>query len=440
MKKILLIQPSPYDGDHKPVKKNKLYFVGLAMPLLAAMMPEDWEAEIILEIIEDIPFDTDAELIGISTMGHGVIRSIDIAEEFRRRGKTVIFGGYMASIMAEEALKHCDSVLVGDAELVWQDLIRDYEEGKLKKIYKKNLEGGFFSTPMPRFDLIINKKIGDFLPVQAGRGCPNTCSFCSVACLYKGHYVKKPLHEVVRDLKQVKDLGFKKFLLLDDNIFSDREYLDKLLLEIKNLNMEWMSKCDIRIGRDHDLLKKLSASGCTALSFGLESISKESLKGMNKSWANPSEYPELIQNIHSHGIDVSTEMVVGGEGDTLQSIRDTKNFIEDNKITVPRFYILTPIPGTRFFKDMEGQGRILKDDIYSFDGREAVHLPKNMTPGELTSAYWDLYESLFTFKSILKRNVFRKEFLKKPGKYLFYLLVNLFYRYQIKNRITPNIF
>ena len=412
MKKILLIQPSPYDGDHKPVKKNKLYFVGLAMPLLAAMMPEDWEAEIILEIIEDIPFDTDAELIGISTMGHGVIRSIDIAEEFRRRGKTVIFGGYMASIMAEEALKHCDSVLVGDAELVWQDLIRDYEEGKLKKIYKKNLEGGFFSTPMPRFDLIINKKIGDFLPVQAGRGCPNTCSFCSVACLYKGHYVKKPLHEVVRDLKQVKDLGFKKFLLLDDNIFSDREYLDKLLLEIKNLNMEWMSQCDIRIGRDHDLLKKLSASGCTALSFGLESISKESLKGMNKSWANPSEYPELIQNIHSHGIDVSTEMVVGGEGDTLQSIRDTKNFIEDNKITVPRFYILTPIPGTRFFKDMEGQGRILKDDIYSFDGREAVHLPKNMTPGELTSAYWDLYESLFTFKSILKRNVFRKEFLK----------------------------
>ena len=255
---------------------------------------------------------------------------------------------------------------------------------------------------MPRFDLIINKKIGDFLPVQAGRGCPNTCSFCSVACLYKGHYVKKPLHEVVRDLKQVKDLGFKKFLLLDDNIFSDREYLDKLLLEIKNLNMEWMSQCDIRIGRDHDLLKKLSASGCTALSFGLESISKESLKGMNKSWANPSEYPELIQNIHSHGIDVSTEMVVGGEGDTLQSIRDTKNFIEDNKITVPRFYILTPIPGTRFFKDMEGQGRILKDDIYSFDGREAVHLPKNMTPGELTSAYWDLYESLFTFKSILK--------------------------------------
>ena len=440
MKKILLIQPSPYDKNHKPIKKNKLYFVGLAMPLLAAMMPEDWEAEIILEIIEDIPFDTDAELVGISTMGHGVIRSIDIARNFRERGKTVILGGYMASIMAEEALKHCDSLVVGDAELVWHELLKDYQEGRLKKIYEKNLKSGFFSTPIPRFDLIINKKIGNFLPVQAGRGCPNTCSFCSVACMYKGHYIKKPLKEVVRDINQVKELGYKKFLLLDDNIFSDREYLDNLLIEIKNLNMKWMSQCDIRIGKDNELLKKLSDSGCTTLSFGLESISKESLKGMNKSWANPSEYGELIQNIHSHGIDVSTEMVVGGEGDTLQSIRETKKFIEDNKITVPRFYILTPIPGTKFFKDMTEEGRIINEDIYSFDGTEAVHLPKNMSPDELTSAYWELYESLFTYKSILKRNIFRKEFLKKPRKYLFYSLVNLFYRYQIKNKITPNIF
>lgn len=440
MKKILLIQPSPYDKNHKPIKKNKLYFVGLAMPLLAAMMPEDWEAEIVLEVIEDIPFDTDAELIGISTMGHGVIRSIDIARKFREMGKTVILGGYMASIMADEALKHCDSVVVGDAELVWNELLKDYDEGRLKKIYKDNLESGFFSTPMPRFDLIINKRIGNFLPVQAGRGCPNTCSFCSVACLYKGHYIKKPLEEVVRDIKQVKELGFKKFLLLDDNIFSDREYLDKLLIEIKKLNMQWMSQCDIRIGRENELLKKLADSGCTTLSFGLESISKESLKGMNKSWVNPLEYTELIQNIHSHGIDVSTEMVVGGEGDTLQSIRDTKRFIEDNKITVPRFYILTPIPGTKFFEDMTKAGRIIKEDIYSFDGTEAVHMPKNMSPDELTNAYWELYDSLFTFSSILKRNILRKEFLIKPGKYLFYTIVNLFYRYQIKNRITPNIF
>lgn len=440
MKKILLIQPSPYDQNHKPIKKNKLYFVGLAMPLLAAMMPDGWEAEIILEILEDIPFDTDADLIGISSMGHGVIRTIDIAKAFREKGKTVVLGGYMASIMAEEAAKYCDAVVVGDAELVWKQLLEDFENGQLKKIYEKNLERGMLSTPSPRFDLIIHKNIGDFLPVQAGRGCPNTCSFCSVACLYKGHYIKKPLEEVIRDIKQVKDLGYKKFLLLDDNIFSDREYLYALLKEIKNLNMEWMSQCDIRIGKESELLKALADSGCTTLSFGLESISRESLVGMNKGWADPSKYPQLINNIQSHRIDVSTEMVVGGDGDTLESIKMTKNFIEDNKISVPRFYILTPIPGTKFFKDIIAENRLIKDDIYSFDGTEAVHIPKNMTLDELTNAYWELYESLFTLKSIFIRNILRKEFLMKPGKYMFYCLVNLYYRYQIKQKITPNIF
>ena len=440
MKKILLIQPSPYDQNHKPIKKKKLYFVGLALPLLAAMTPEEYEVEIILEILEDIPFDTDADIIGISSMGHGVIRSIDIAKSFKEKGKTVIMGGYMVSIMAEEATHYCDSVVVGDAELVWEELLKDYGEGNLKPLYEKRLRTGTFSTLLPRFDLILDKNLGDFLPVQAGRGCPNVCSFCSVSCLYEGHYIKKPLEEVVRDIKQVKDLGYKKFLLLDDNIFSDRIYLKELLKEIKALDMTWMSQCDIRIGIEDELLKELKTSGCTTLSFGLESISRESLIGMNKGWANPAKYPTLINNIRSHGIDVSTEMVLGGDGDTLDSIKATKRFIEDNKISVPRFYILTPIPGTEFFDDIVKEGRLIKQDIYSFDGTEAVHQPKNMTPEELTRAYWELYEDLFTIKSIVKRNIIRKEFLKESFKYLFYCGVNLFYRNQIKQKITPNIF
>ncbi len=440
MKKILLIQPSPYDQNKKPIKKNRLYFVGLALPLLASLTPEEYQVEIILEIIEDIPWDTDADIIGISSMGHGVIRSIDIAKKFRQMGKTVILGGYMVSIMEEEASKYCDALVVGDAELVWKDLLKDYENGQLKKIYEKKLTNGFFSTPLPRFDLILDKKLGDFLPVQAGRGCPNVCSFCSVACLYEGQYIKKSLEEVVRDIKQVKDLGYKKFLLLDDNIFSDRKYLGLLLKEIKDLDMQWMSQCDIRIGKEDDLLRDLKESGCTTLSFGLESISRESLLGMDKGWAVPGDYPKLIKNIQDHGIDVSTEMVLGGDGDTLESIKATKDFIEENKISVPRFYILTPIPGTKFFKEMLEENRLVKEDIYSFDGTEAVHLAKNISPDDLTKAYWDLYRSLFTIKSIVKRNIIRKEFFKEPFKYLFYTIVNLYYRQQIKNKITPNIF
>lgn len=437
-KKLLLVQSSPYDSDRSPIKKSRLYFVGLAMPLLAALTPDSWEVEICLETIEDVPFDTDADLVAIGSMGHAIIRSIDIAKEFKSRGKTVVLGGYMASLMPEEALKHCDSVMIGDSELTWPEMLLDFENGTLKDFYKKDISS--LSTPEPRFDLILDKNIGDFLPVQAGRGCPNSCSFCSVYCLYKNKYLKRPLCDVIRDIRQVKELGFKKFLLLDDNILSDKAYLKELCLEIKKLNMKWMSQCSIDIGKDDESLELISESGCIALSFGLESISHESLRFMNKSWANPQNYPQLIKNIQRHNIDVSTEMVVGADGDTLTSIRSTADFIRKNKIVVPRFYILTPIPGTLFFKQMKSQNRIINDDIYSYNGSEAVHQPLNMSPEELTKAYWDLYSEVFSIRSIASRTVMRGDFFKTPSKFLFYAIVNLFYRNQIKKRITPNIF
>lgn len=437
MKKILLIQSTPYDSLRRPIKKKKLYFVGLALPLLAALTPKDWEVEIILETIEDIPFDTDADIIAIGSMGHAIVRSIDIAREFKKRGKTVILGGYMASLMAEEALQYCDCVVIGDAEKVWKKVLQDYEAGSLNSFYQEELD--VLSTPLPRFDLILNKNIGDFLPVQAGRGCPNSCSFCSVYCLYKNKYYKREIAEVIRDIKQVKELGFRKFLLLDDNIIADRNYLSELCQEIKKIDMRWASQCSITIGEDKELLQMVADSGCIALSFGLESISVESLKSMDKSWANPLEYGKLIENIQQAGIDVSTEMVVGADGDSLSSIKATAKFIKDNKVVIPRFYILTPIPGTKYYKDLKAQNRIYNQDIYSYNGSEAVHLPKNMTPEELTKAYWDLYEEVFSLESILKRTIFRKVFFKKADRYLFYFMVNLYYRHQIKQKITPNI-
>ncbi|WP_026478453.1 B12-binding domain-containing radical SAM protein [Alkaliphilus transvaalensis] len=437
MKKLLLIQSTPYDSNRKPIKKSKLYFVGLGLPLLAALTPSNWEVEIILETIEDIPFDTDADLIAIGSMGHAVIRSIDIAKEFRRRGKKVILGGYMVSLMAEEAKKYCHSVVIGDAEEVWHKVLADYEAGELKDFYQEEVH--YLSTPLPRFDLIMNKKIGDFLPVQAGRGCPNVCSFCSVSCLYKSKYLKREISEVVRDIIQVKELGFKKFLLLDDNIIADRDYMITLCKEIKKLKMSWTSQCSISIADDPELLQIVAESGCTALSFGLESISQESLQSMDKSWGRVDQYPRLIKKIQEAGIDVSTEMVVGADGDTLQSIMATAKFIEDNRIVVPRFYILTPIPGTKYYDEMKAEGRIYVEDMYSYNGSEAVHLPKNMTPEELTVAYWELYNEVFSLKSIFKRTLFHKEIFRKFDRYFFYLVINLYYRYQIKRKITPNI-
>lgn len=473
-KKVLLIQSSPYagSGQHKkPIKKGRLYFVGLGLPLLAALTPPDWEVEINLETIEAIPWDTDAALIGIGSMGHAVVRTLDIAREFRARGKTVVLGGYMVSLMPEVAGRHADAVVVGDAEELWPQVIRDFEAGELKPLYRAaersassktvSADGpipaphansekagagsppdNLYHTPPPRFDLIVNKRIGDFLPVQAGRGCPNTCSFCSVYCLYRGSYLKRPLEEVLRDVRQVRELGFKKFLLLDDNIGADRRYLLALCEGLRPLGMQWLSQCDISVGRDPALLAAMAGAGCIALSFGLESLSERSLQGMDKAWAVPADYPALLAAVRRAGIDLSTEMVVGGEGDTLESIRSTARFIEENRIVVPRFYILTPIPGTDYFEAMQHEGRIVNQDIYAYNGSEAVHQPRHMSPEALTAAYWSLYEEVFSLRSIVRRSLLRREVLSSPGalgRALFYLGVNLYYRRQIRQRITPNI-
>lgn len=436
-KKILLIQPTPYDSGGALIKKDKLYFVGLALPLLAALTPPEFEVELCYETIEDVPFDTDAELIGISSMGHAVMRTIDIAKKFRELGKTVVLGGYMVSLMPEEAQKYGDSVMIGDSEETWGEMLEDYLNGTLKKVYKKKLTQ--LKTPLPRYELLLGKKIGNFLPVQAGRGCPKTCSFCSIYCLYRGQYLKREISEVIRDIKRIRELGFRQFLLLDDNIFSDRDYAVKLCAEIKKLKMKWMTQCSIDIAKDEELLEIISKSGCYVLSFGLESITRESLVSMNKSWADPDKYAEQIRIIRRHGIDISTEMVVGAEGDTLESIQNTADFIADNHIAVPRFYILTPIPGTKFFDEMQAQNRIYNTDIYSYNGCEAVHIPKNMTPEELTKAYWDLYNKVYSVRCIIKRTLLTSSVFRRPFQAFFYFFVNLFYRKQIKKGIVPNI-
>lgn len=436
-KKILIIQPTPYDQNRKLVKKKKLYFVGLALPLLAALTPDEFDVELCYETMEEVPFDTDADLIAISSMGHAVMRTIDIANEFRKLGKTVILGGYMVSLMPEEAQKYCDSVMIGDSEETWGEMLNDFKNGTLKKVYKKKLTE--LVTPLPKYEMLMNKKIGNFLPVQAGRGCPKTCSFCSIYCLYKGQYLKRSIPDVIRDIKRVKELGFKQFLLLDDNIFSDRNYSIELCAEIKKLKMHWMTQCSIDIASDEELLDIISSSGCYMLSFGLESISKESLRGMHKSWANPDKYSEQINIIRKHGIDISTEMVIGAEGDTLESIKETAVFVEKNHIAAPRFYILTPIPGTEYYEEMKKQNRIYNTDMYSYNACEAVHVPKNMTPEELTKAYWELYNEVYSIRSILNRTLFSTAFLKRPINVAFYFGVNLFYRKQIKNGIVPNI-
>jgi len=440
MPKILFIQPTQYDADKKLCKQKKIHLPGLVFPLLAAMTPDNWEVEVKIEVVDDINFDSDADIIGIGTMGYAIYRGIEIAQEFRKRGKLVVIGGYMASMVVDKILEHVDSVVVGDAEKSYPQLLNDYEKnGKLQPIYDmpiEKLEG----LPVPRYELLIEKPIGNMLPVQAGRGCPQTCSFCCIASLYKGRYLARPIDEVVRDIQVVRDLGFKRFYLLDDNIVSNPRYLETLCKEIEPFNMTWATQCTLDLAKKPKLLETVRRAGANLMSFGIESITQEGLDKLGKAWLKVNEHKKLISTLTKAGIMVSGEMMLGTDSDTEDSIRATYDFIQETRIPIPRFYILTPPPGSALYDQYKSEGRLLTEDLQKFDGSQCVHKPANISPKKLTEMFWWLYRKVFSLKSILRRTIFNPAALKSPLLHLFALAVNLHYRKYVKKKVPPNIF
>lgn len=440
MPKIVFIQPTQYAESGKLCKQKRINLPGLAFPLLAAYTPKHWEVELLIEVVDEIDYNIKADIIAIGSMGHATFRGIEIAQEFRKRGVTVVMGGYMASIACEEAMKHVDSVIIGDAEIAYPQMLKDFEEtGKVKPLYHFPIHE-LKNLPVPRYDLLLTKKIGAMLPVQAGRGCSFTCSFCSIACLYDGKYLFRPVDEVVRDIIEVKQLGFKRFYLIDDNIVSNPAYLRELCTRIKPLKMKWASQCAIHLAKNKDLLRIVHESGCDLMSFGVESIRQDAINSLNKPWLKAADHAVNMKILSKAGITVSTEMIVGTDYDTEASIRETFEFIHNNQVPIPRFYILTPIPGTGLYKDLKQQGRMLTDDLNLFDGTRCVHIPRNISPEKLTEMYWWLNRRVFSLKSIMYRTLFNPVLWKNPEMLIFSLYINLHYRHYVRKGVTPNIF
>lgn len=440
MYKILFIQATQYSsGSKNLVKQSRLYLPGLSFPLLAAMTPPNWEVDICLEVIEDVDFDSDCDVVGIGAMGQAVLRAVEIAREFKRRGKTVIMGGYMPSMIPDYVADVCDSVVIGDAEHSYPKLLKDFENGQLKKTYCEPVTD-ISGLPVPKYELLLNKKIGFMLPVQAGRGCPHACSYCSIYCLYRKRYLARPVDEVMRDIYRVKELGFRAFYLLDDNIMGNPKFLEALCRKIKPLKMTWASQCSILLAKKPKLLKLAADSGCRILSLGVESISQEGLDKLNKKWVKVDEHEEMLRRIADAGIMPATEMIVGTDGDTLQSIQKTFEFVMKANIPIPKFYIITPMPGSDLYDEYKAQGRLLHEDYGRYTATNTVFTPQNITSEELDRMYWWLYKKVYSLPNILKRTIFHKRFFRSPLSYLFALVVNLNYLRFIRRGDAPNVF
>ena len=425
--KILLISPENKKSIYAYSKEDvrAFWFPKLSLPTIAAHTPPDIEVKILDEVVEDINFDMEVDLVGISTMTYLAPRAYEIAARFRARGVKVVIGGIHASMCPEEAKEHADSVVVGEAERTWRLLIEDLRRGELKPFYRETDLPELVGLPIPRRELLNRKSYWTTNCVQTSRGCPFDCDFCTVTVFGGNQYRLRPVEEVVEEVRRLNK-GYVVFV--DDNIAGNKAYAKQLFKALIPLKIRWGSQASLTMTRDPELLELAAKSGCTALFIGVESISEENLISANKRFNKVAKFREEFKRFHDYGIMIQTGMIFGFDYDDESSFERTIEFLEENRIELAMFNILTPLPGTGLYKKMDAEGRIIDRDWSHYDGRHVVFKPRLISPETLQEGFFWAYHRFYSVPSILKRVIPSFRYLPAKSLLIERLFVNWAYR------------
>ena len=419
--KIRLIDPAyehPFISHSQKVIKN-IWFAHLTLTSLAALTPPEIDVRITDENVDPIDFEEDVDLVGITGMVMHAPRAYEIASRFRQRKIPVVMGGPHASSLPLEAKEHVDSVVIGEAESVWAGLIEDVKKGDLKPFYKADAFCSMEHLPRPRLDLLKKNAYMTVNCVQTTRGCPYQCDFCHVTHFFGKTYRCRPVDEVIEEVKQLQG---EFIVFIDDNIAGNRHYAKELFTRLKPLKKKWASQASITLTRDPELLKLAADSGCVSLFVGIESLSPDNLKEVNKSFNRASQFEDGIKAIHDHDIMIVAGLIFGLDHDDEGVCERTLRFCERNRIELPSFFLLTPLPGTPLFQRMEAEERLLHKDWEKYNGATVVFKPKLMTEETLQRGFNWVTKEAYSWGSIAKR-VFHPQ-----QRFVTRLLSNMAYR------------
>jgi radical SAM superfamily enzyme YgiQ (UPF0313 family) len=400
--KIRLIDPAyehPYISHSQKVIKN-IWFARLTLTTLAALTPPDIDVKITDENVEPIDFEEEVDLVGVTGMLMHAPRAYQIAQRFRERGIPVVMGGPHASSLPLEAKEHVDAVVIGEAENVWKGLIEDFKNGCPKPFYKAETFCSMEGLPFPRLDLLHKDAYMTINCVQTTRGCPHQCDFCHVTHFFGKTYRCRPVDEVIEEVKRLEG-DFLVFI--DDNIAGNRRYAKELFIRLKPLKKKWASQASMTLTRDPELLKLAAESGCVTLFFGVESLSPKNLRDVNKTFNHVPQFEEAMKIVHDHDIMVVAGLIFGLDHDDEGVFERTLHFCERNRIELPSFFLLTPLPGTPLFQRMESEGRLLHRDWAQYNGATVVFKPRLMTEETLQRGFNWACKEAYSWGSIFKR-------------------------------------
>jgi radical SAM superfamily enzyme YgiQ (UPF0313 family) len=379
----------------------------LAIPTLISLTQKHHEIRVFDENIEKIDFSWKPDIVGISVRTMFAKRAYSISETYRKMGVKTVLGGIHPSMCPDEAIEHCDSIVIGEAEEVWPTLLQDAEEGHLQRVYNAGRFAELKSFAMPSRSLLSQDNyLVDI--VQTSKGCPFDCEFCSVHA-FDGQQIRhRTVVQVIEDVQSINrsSTTYKKnhaVLFADDNIISNKKYAKELFLALKPYNLNWSCQASINISQEDELLELMRDSGCGAVFIGFESISDENLSAMHKRVNQRYDYSEAINKIQSYGILVQSSFIVGYDFDSPATLAELSAFIQESNLLMPLINILTPFPGTRLFNRLEEEGRIRHKDWSQYDTKHVVFSPLRMSPEELLAGYRSVVKAAYSFDSILSK-------------------------------------
>jgi radical SAM superfamily enzyme YgiQ (UPF0313 family) len=390
-----------------PSLGKRCVFPNLSLPTVAGITPPGHDVVLCDENVEPIDFDVDADVVGLTGYAIHAPRILEIAAEFRRRGKFVVAGGPFASLCPEELRGHVDVLFVDEAEYTWPRFLADFAAGRWEAEYRQDDKPSMHDSPLPRFDLL---KVDRYrtMTIQFARGCPFNCEFCDIIVMYGRRPRTKTVPQVMAEIETVHALGVCNVFVVDDNFIGNKREAKELLRALavwqreRDYPLEMMTEVTLNVAQDDELLDLMRQANFTTIFVGIESPRAASLQESKKTQNLREDLLDAVHRIQRAGMEVMAGMIVGFDHDDPTIFAEQFDFIQDARIPVSMTGMLNAMPKTPLHKRLAEAGRLVAESV----GDQFVFtniIPGGMSRVQLYEGYRDLLQRLYSYRHYRRR-------------------------------------